>query len=401
MKENLLKYGNEIIKQLNNNNFAAFFVGGCVRDLLLNRAIGDIDIVTEALPDQMMDIFPKTIPLGMEHGTIIIRHRGISYEVSTFRNPEEVIIDETLSKQDQLKLLLYNDLKYRDFTINAIAMDKDGSIIDPFKGREDLHNGMIKGVYNAYERFSEDPLRILRAFRFVSELGFAIDPQTMKQITNVNEQLKNVAIERINQEFTKLLKGTYINQAFYNMIEAKTVTFLPILKNNLTLFKDLQRRIQPLHSLSEFFALINYLDDQLTIRKVTKAWKCSRQLVREAYILFDGLKAFKQNGANHWLVYQLGKERFAPLLRLVQILDKDCSLTMQQLTELYDSLPIYSAKDIAFSGNDLKSMYPHLKPGLWMSKLLFKIEKQIVNNQLQNDFKKIKEWVQCHPPDVD
>src|SRR5699024_2930568 len=123
----------------------------------------------------IMEIFPKTIPLGVDHGTVIIRHKGHSYEVSTFRFPEQVRIDDDHSKNEQIQLLLYNDLKHRDFTINAIAMDRHGKIIDPFKGREDLEQQTIKMINNDAERLKEDPLRIMRAFRFVSELGFQID----------------------------------------------------------------------------------------------------------------------------------------------------------------------------------------------------------------------------------
>jgi|GEM_PF-2386607 len=401
MKENLLKHGNEIIEQLNNYNYAAFFVGGCVRDLLLNRPIGDIDIVTEASPEQITKIFPKTIPLGIEHGTIIIRHNGMSFEVSTFRFPEQIKIDKSLSKHEQVKVLLYNDLKHRDFTINAIAMNKDGTLIDPFKGQEDIRRKIIKGVHNDYKRLNEDPLRILRAFRFVSELGFTIDRQTTKQIKIINKQLTNVSIERINQEFDKLLKGTYVDRAFYHLVETETFKYLPVLKNNISLFYDLSRSIEPLQSLSEFFALINYLDKQLTIKKIAKAWKCSRKIIREANILYEALNDLKRKGINRWLVYQLGKERLVPFLRLVKIIDLDRSITLEQLLEIYYSLSVYSREDIAFTGNHLKELYPALKPGLWMSEILLKVEKLVVNNELQNNFTKIKEWVKCHPPDVD
>lgn len=401
MNETIFKYGKEIIAKLKEFNFAAYFVGGCVRDLLLNRPIDDVDIVTEASPEQLMEIFPKTIPLGIEHGTVIVRHRNYSFEITTFRSANETLDGPIKISDDILKEKLRNDLKLRDFTINAIAMTNDGTIIDPFNGRKAINERVIKGVHDDYQRLIEDPLRILRAYRFVSELGFTIDSQTFHQMKIVNQHLTNIAIERMNQEFTKLLKGKHVKKAFQYIIDGKTLNYLPTLKNHQSVFVQLQNNIQPLGSLSEFLALVNYLDENLTIQSFAKTWKCSRKIVQEARILYNALCEYKRNGFSRWLVYQLGKKRLTTFLKLNHILYNEQTITYNDLIAIYDSLPIYSEKDIVISGLELKKLFSDKKPGQWIKETLHTIEKEIVNGRLKNDFTQIKEWVLCHPPDVD
>src|SRR5690625_477632 len=144
----------EIIDKLEDNGYDAFFVGGCVRDLLLNKEVKDIDIATAAPPSVVQKLFDKVIPVGIDHGTVIVRHKSVSYEVTTFRqdgtysdqrHPDEVIFINTIEE----------DLKRRDFTINALAMNKQGNIIDLFEGQKDIQLKKIRSVGNARERSEE------------------------------------------------------------------------------------------------------------------------------------------------------------------------------------------------------------------------------------------------------
>src|SRR5690625_2251171 len=186
----------EIIDILEKHGFEAYFVGGCVRDLLLHRNVGDIDIATAASPEIIQELFPKVIPVGIEHGTVIVRHKGESYEITTFRkdgdysdqrHPDDVTFINNID----------DDLKRRDFTINALAMDKQGKIIDLFSGKKDLDAKIIRSVGNPRERFMEDPLRIIRGLRFASQLGFAIETETLRQMKFLINEIETVAIERL------------------------------------------------------------------------------------------------------------------------------------------------------------------------------------------------------------
>src|SRR5690625_1201737 len=160
-----------VLSIIEQNGYETYFVGGCVRDFLLNRPIKDIDIATAALPEELMDIFDSVIPVGIEHGTVIVRFNQVSYEVTTFRH-EGIYTDQRRPDDVTFIRHIEEDLQRRDFTINALAMDRHGEIKDLFSGREDLDKQLIRSVGNAAERFMEDPLRMLRGVRFTSQLGF-------------------------------------------------------------------------------------------------------------------------------------------------------------------------------------------------------------------------------------
>jgi tRNA nucleotidyltransferase (CCA-adding enzyme) len=166
-----------IIKQLKAHGHEAYFVGGAVRDFLLRRPIGDVDIATSALPEEVMRIFPKTIGVGVEHGTVMVLHEGTPYEVTTFRTEGKY---EDYRRPESVTFVrsLHEDLKRRDFTMNAIAMNEHGQMIDPFAGQEAIKRKMIQTVGDAKARFSEDALRMMRALRFVSQLGFYLSEET-------------------------------------------------------------------------------------------------------------------------------------------------------------------------------------------------------------------------------
>ena len=190
------RQGIEIIERLEENGHEAYFVGGFVRDTLMDRVIGDIDIATSATPEEIQAIFPKTVDVGAEHGTIIVvSSEEESYEVTTFRtdgnytdnrHPDEVIFVKSLEE----------DLKRRDFTMNAIAMNKVGKILDPFDGEKDINRKVIRTVGKATDRFKEDALRMLRAVRFASQLSFSLEADTFLGIQKDKALLANVSIER-------------------------------------------------------------------------------------------------------------------------------------------------------------------------------------------------------------
>ena len=196
---------NEIIHTLQNNGYEAFLVGGCVRDSILGRPIHDYDITTSATPDEMMEVFKdkRIIETGLQHGTITIVIDGEGYECTTYRidgnysdsrRPDSVTFTRSLKE----------DLKRRDFTIYAMAYNDEVGLVDPFNGIEDIEHYKIRCVGRAEDRFSEDALRILRAIRFASQLGFVVDSDVSLNIHKMYKNLENISIERINSEFCKI-----------------------------------------------------------------------------------------------------------------------------------------------------------------------------------------------------
>lgn len=194
----------EIIGRLNRGGFEAFAVGGCVRDTILGRTPGDWDITTSASPQQVKGLFRRTLDTGIQHGTVTIMKGQVGYEVTTYRidgeyedgrHPKSVVFTSSLKE----------DLRRRDFTINAMAYSHETGIVDEFGGMEDLAAGVIRCVGNPMDRFAEDALRILRAIRFSAQLNFSIEPETRAAITAIAPNLSKVSKERIQAELTKIL----------------------------------------------------------------------------------------------------------------------------------------------------------------------------------------------------
>lgn len=192
------------LSTLRENGFAAYPVGGCVRDLLLGRAPGDWDITTAARPEQVIALFERTVPTGVKHGTVTVLLEGESLEVTTFRadvgysdgrHPDAVVFGQSLEV----------DLARRDFTVNAMALDAGGGIVDPFGGQADLAQKRIRAVGDPARRFEEDALRMFRAVRFAAQLDFAVEEATLAAIPPLAGRAERVSGERIKVEVEKTL----------------------------------------------------------------------------------------------------------------------------------------------------------------------------------------------------
>ena len=193
-----------IIDVLMKHGYEAYAVGGCVRDSILGRVPEDWDITTSAKPEQVKELFYRTIDTGIQHGTVTIMLDKEGFEVTTYRIDGEYE-DSRHPKNIEFTSNLEEDLKRRDFTINAMAYNHKDGLVDIFGGIEDLNKQVIRCVGNAKDRFSEDALRILRAVRFAGQLGFEIEKETREAIIEMASTLKNISAERIRVELDKLL----------------------------------------------------------------------------------------------------------------------------------------------------------------------------------------------------
>lgn len=204
MRFHIPKKVNDIIEELMRHGHEAYAVGGCVRDMVLGREPEDWDITTSATPLEVKKIFRRTVDTGILHGTVTVLIDKDHYEVTTYRLDGEYE-DNRHPKQVSFTSSLFEDLKRRDFTINAMAYNEKEGFVDLFCGMEDIQKGLIRCVGSPEERFDEDALRILRAVRFSAQLGFTIEAETLKAIEERCENLKNISAERIRVELTKLL----------------------------------------------------------------------------------------------------------------------------------------------------------------------------------------------------
>ena len=207
-----------LLSALHAAGYAAYAVGGCVRDSLLGRTAHDWDLCTSALPQQVMELFgaERCIPTGLQHGTVTIKYGGQLYETTTFRT-EGSYTDGRHPDAVQFVPDVREDLARRDFTINAMAYNEAEGLVDPFGGQKDLQNGLLRAVGEPQQRFTEDALRILRLYRFAARFGFALDAATARAARQLAPHLDCISAERIQEELAKLLAapqpGAYLEPA--------------------------------------------------------------------------------------------------------------------------------------------------------------------------------------------
>ena len=208
MKIRMPENANRIIRTLQDAGYEAYIVGGCVRDAILGREPGDWDITTSAKPEEVKALFRRTIDTGIEHGTVTVMMDKEGYEVTTYR-VDGKYEDHRRPTSVMFTASLLEDMKRRDFTINAMAYNETEGVIDHFDGMKDLECKIIRCVGKPKERFDEDALRILRALRFSAQLNFAIDEKTREAIRNQAVFLREISAERIHVELTKILTSNH------------------------------------------------------------------------------------------------------------------------------------------------------------------------------------------------
>lgn len=382
----------ELMERIEDAGGEAYIVGGAVRDLLMQRPVGDVDIATSLRPEYVQKVFDKVIPVGIEHGTVIVRHRGKSFEVTTFRTEKGY---EDFRHPDQVFFVrdINEDLARRDFTMNAIALDRKGRFVDPYGGQRAVQDQVIQAVGDACERFGEDPLRMLRAARFASQLSFRLEERTRKALHNQAPLLKHIAVERIASEIIKLFAGKAYVDGLTVLEESTLIKELPILSEQFNL--SLHTPAVSLQTWPEVISyfLANQVGDNLS--HWTKSWKLSNKIYRNSEHLTLALERLKrESSVTRWLVYQLPEELFEAFSRLVLALDLGFSDIRQELNRVLHDLPIRSRDNLTFSSSDLISLFPSRSKGPWIREGLLSLEQAVVTGEVENEYARIKEWVQ-------
>lgn len=260
-----------LIDTIYENGYEAFMVGGCVRDSVLNLTPNDYDITTNAKPKEIMNIFKdyKTIDTGIKHGTVSIILNNNIYEITTYRIEGEYE-NNRRPKTVEFTSSIEEDLRRRDFTINAMAYNKQFGIIDKFNGLEDLQNRIIKTVGNPDERFKEDGLRMIRAIRFSSKLGFNIDENTLNGIYKNSYIIKNISTERINDEFTKIL----LSDNPQNIILLYKTNIFKYLGIHCNLNRDYYKELE------KYINILSYCDNNLLDKLIILDYLISNEILK-------------------------------------------------------------------------------------------------------------------------
>lgn len=385
----LFEEASYVLEKIEENGYKAYFVGGCVRDYCLNRPIKDIDIASSAKPEAIQKIFPKTIPVGIEHGTVIVRHNHVSYEVTTFRK-EDKYEDYRRPSKVWFVSELEEDLSRRDFTCNAMAMDRNFKLIDPFQGREDLKKHQIRTVGDPDKRFSEDPLRLMRAFRFKSVYSMAIETNTEAAIIAHAALLKKISTERITAEFIKLLAGEQAGDALARMKSCGIFPYLPYPLEEKNKGTFLSFNWNTLKSEEQRWAAVIVLSKVEDAREFLKKWKLPN---RDIQSVLDILSAFH---IEHWTrmdLYRSGlNTALSGLLLKCLVYSESYREQALNLKQLAAGIPIASREDIPLNGEEVLRI-KQAAPGVWVGQLFKEMEEAIVEGTLSLSEQEINDWV--------
>lgn len=370
-----------ILEHIESAGFEAYFVGGAVRDMLLNKPIHDVDIATSAFPEEIKALFTKTVDTGIQHGTVMVLDHGDGYEITTFRT-ESTYTDFRRPDKVTFVRSLAEDLKRRDFTINAIAMTKDGDIIDLFDGLTDMAQKRIQAVGDAEVRFNEDALRIMRALRFSAQLGFDIAPHTKAALKQIGRNLEKIAVERIRVEFEKLLMGQYASNSLSVAIEADLIRYLPghIKKEDwLTITADLKRN-QPQARTVIWPYFLSRLSLRLNeLQLFMRSWKTSREDMRAVLSIVPIVKHVQTVSVFElYAIYD-----YQALLFEVLTLVGTPLATQQRVKQIFDALPITHNRDMCISGGDLLANNI-VTPGPQMGRILTQLEHAVIQRIISN-----------------
>ncbi|MCH5437909.1 CCA tRNA nucleotidyltransferase [Bacillus paranthracis] len=388
------KKASSIIETLKQQGHEAYFVGGSVRDLIIDRPIGDIDIATSALPEEVMAIFPRHVPVGLEHGTVIVVENGEPYEVTTFRTESEY---EDFRRPSSVQFVrsLEEDLKRRDFTMNAIAMTEEGKMVDLFAGQEAIQKREIVTVGNAADRFQEDALRMMRGIRFVSTLGFSLETKTKQAIETYGHLLEHIAIERITVEFEKLLTGTYCVKALKELVETKLFSYLPYLQmSEEKLLKATQYKWDSFEADIEAWAFFLYCIGEEHPAVFLRQWKFSNKKIKDIVAVLLTIRKRKEKDWDTVLLYKMGIHIAEMAERVYEAMIESYDHTaVNRVQTLFQALPIKNRQEMNVTGNDLLN-WANKKPGPWVAEMIQKIEEAIVQGNVVNEKECIREWLQ-------
>ena len=361
----------ELLDTLHKAGYAAYVVGGCVRDSLLGLTPHDWDLCTSALPQQVMELFgaQRCIPTGLQHGTVTVKQSGALYEITTFRT-EGTYTDGRHPDEVHFVPDVWEDLARRDLTINAMAYNEKEGLVDPFGGQADLQSGIVRAVGVPRQRFTEDALRILRLYRFAARFGFAIDPPTAQAAQELCAHLDCVSVERIEEELAKLLNApapaAYLDKKILFVI-------LPELSSEaLAAAKPVVDACPAgAENLPVRLAALLYSLGEDGIRRTLKRLRCSNALIEEAAVLVREAMPGVPVSLNIYARRLLGKYNLCTVQRLAALgtaLQPERAADFAALSELAEQLDADGVccrvSQLAVNGRDLMAAGVPAGPGI-------------------------------------
>lgn len=377
MELNLPNYVKDSLIMLENAGFEAWCVGGAVHDLIMGLTPSDYDITTNAKPETVMSIFPKTVSTGIQHGTVTVVTDYGNIEVTTYRT-EGIYSDHRSPDNVDFVKSVDEDLKRRDFTVNAILYNPKIGIYDPQNGISDIKNKILRCIGEPQERFLEDALRIMRLFRFSAQLGFEIEKNTLKSALNLSYLLENISVERIFTEFKRALNANK-PEALNPLLKSGALAFLGLNTNEMP---DIIKRLTNNFSLR--FAVFCHKNNYNAL-KVLKNLKADNKTINDVKIYTELINSPIPKGKSDikLLLKFCSVEHINNVLNYYNCLNINVENLYQFLNDIKANNEPYLINDLTISGNDLKELgYSGRKIGEILEKLLeIVIENPEFNNK--------------------
>ncbi|ANU10684.1 CCA-adding protein [Planococcus antarcticus DSM 14505] len=368
-----MKTAIKVIGTLKEAGFQAYMVGGAVRDFLLGKTPHDIDVASSASPEQVKAYFKRTIDTGIEHGTVLVLLGGEGIEVTTFRT-EGSYSDNRRPDSVEFVQSLEEDLKRRDFTINAMAMTEYLDIIDPFGGKDDLQKQIIRAVGDPDQRFQEDALRMLRAVRFSGQLHFVIDVETVSSIRRHAQLIRSIAVERLKSEMDKIFVNPFTRKSMDYLRDTTLTEYLPagyLFEIDWTQYTPTGKAV---------YGWFYLLYKQSKSFSEVSDYRFSNE---EKRLIEKSLELARLEFWDQWTIYQYSIDQLE-MASCVTGKNMDPAVAKEQL-------PIQSKSDLAASGRDLMQ-WSENRPGPWLKIWIEKMEKLVIYGELRNDKELIKDW---------
>ena len=379
-----------VLQTLEDAGFEAYFVGGSVRDVLLHRHVHDVDITTSAYPEEVKELFDKSIDTGIKHGTVTVLYGGESYEITTFRTESGY---QDFRRPDHVTFVqnLDEDLKRRDFTINALAMDMHGDIVDLFNGIEDLKNHIIRAVGNPEKRFHEDALRMMRAVRFMSQLEFKLEEKTEQAIKDNHELLEKISVERIREEFVKMGLGSFSREAFQIFLDTQLSEDVPDFAGKKDLLQVYpQLKFSPTMETSLWAVIIILLKvPNEKIGKFMRDWKNSNAMTEKVEQIIKMFDLIADHVPTDYDLFEAGEDIIINTIDVAHILGQPIS--SEALVDRYLALPIKKSSELAVDGRFL--IKRGMRPGAQLGHTLNKIRELVVAGEIENSEEAIEQYL--------
>lgn len=410
------------IKKLNEAGFEAFIVGGCVRDSIIGRVPSDWDVCTSALPQETKEVFNdfKTIDIGLEHGTIAVIYDKEIIEITTYRVDGEYK-DNRRPEKVEFTSQIEQDLSRRDFTINAMAYNREKGLVDFFKGKKDIEKKIVRCVGEPNRRFNEDALRIMRAFRFAAQLNYLIEEKTLSAMKEAKELLRNISVERIVVELNKLLMSeqhkNMIRLLFEMDIFKEVIEFMHNCNLKVDNFKELTENCGQiiencpqdlsirlcilLNHIIEAYGLVENFEvkkeinknSAILVEKILRALKYDNKTIKEVTTLslyyHKDLICDKVQIKRILNLVDIGI--FNKLILIKKALKKDFNIKEYKsvLKSIEENKECYRIKDLKINGNNLIDL--GIKDGKAIGEILKAILNMVIENPKMNNYEKLIE----------